>query len=187
MSLRGFGGQTTVGASAQPVFGTTLSAATVLNPDIFSGNTNPGSNRSSCVVSLAAGTAGRFRSGDRVLIGTAVQFEQGNTVQAGGGTVVSVNASGNTITVQGLTRNHASGEFCILALPVSSWTLQLLSGTLYVGEDGTVGASSSTLCYLMYAGGIQQLGLSNIANVLEVQHIWAAGPGAIFIPSFVTI
>src|ERR1700679_1550692 len=122
MALRGFGGLQTVPATPIPVFGTTLTANAVINPDQYSGQITPGSNKSTAVLSVAAGTAGRFRNGDKVAIGTAVQFEQGNTTQADGGGVIAVNTTNSTITVQGLQRPHNSGEFVILALPVAAFT-----------------------------------------------------------------
>lgn len=191
MSLRGFGGIQTLGAAATPVFGTTLAAATVLNPDFYTGNTAPGSNRSSCVVTLAAGTAGRFRQGDRVALGVAAAFEQSNTTQADGGTVTAVNAAANTITVQGLTKNHGSGEYCVLALPVASFGIQITTASsqyLYLGEDPTVSASSSTLINVITGGGATQYGLSNIINCNETQHLWLqGGAGSQFLPSFGTV
>ena len=115
MAQRGFGGVTTLPATAVPVYGTTLTAAAVINPDQYTGKITPGSNRSTAVLSVA--NAVPFRTNDRVAIGTAAQFEQGNTVQADGGTVVAVNLTNSTITVQGLQRQHASGEFVVLAMP----------------------------------------------------------------------
>jgi hypothetical protein len=188
MSLRGFGGIQNLPASSIPVYGTTLTAAAVINPDQFTGQITPGSNRSSAVLSVAV--ANRFRVGDRVAIGTAVQFEQGNTVQADGGTVVAVSIPNGTITVQGLQRAHASGEYVVLALAVASLSIQVVtaSNTAYIGEDPTVGQFSTTLIDEVTTGGIFSYGISNIANVLETQHLWiGGGPGVQFIPSFLTI
>jgi hypothetical protein len=193
MALRGWGLQT-VGttASAIPVFGTTLTAAPVINPDQYTGQIGVGSNRSTAVLNLAVGFAAKFRVGDRVVLGTAAQLAQGNTVQADGGTVIGVNAGANQITVQGLQRQHVSGEFVILALPVASWTIQYLgSHTLYLAEDSSASntANSATLIYEMSSTlNNDNYGLSNIANVLETQHLWVAGTAAdTFIPSFLMV
>jgi hypothetical protein len=190
MAQRGFGGQTVFTGAAQPLFGTTLAAAAVINPDLFTGQIGTGGNRSSAVLSLAAGTAVRFRQGDHVCIGTAAQFQQGNTVAVDGGTVQSVNVAANTITVVGLQRQHASGEFVILALPCAGVTIQIVSASstnVYVGEDGSVGPTSATLITILSAGSLDQWGLSNIANVNETQHVWVqSGAGGQFIPSILT-
>lgn len=188
MSLRGFGGIQTLTGSAVPVYGTTLSAATQLNPDFYTGNTQPGSNRSSCAVSVAVGTGSRFRAGDRIAIGVAGAFEQGNSLQTDGGDVQKV--SGDVLTVIGLTRNHASGEFVVLTLPVAAFSVQLISasGNVYLGEDATVGAASTTLLEEMNAAGFFQYGQNNIAGVLDVSHLWiSGGAGSQFIPSLNTV
>lgn len=191
MAQRGFGGVTTLPSTAIPVYGTTLTAAAVINPDQYTGQIGTGSNRSTSVLSVAAGTASRFRTNDRVAIGTAAQFEQGNTVAPDGGTVIAVNAANNTITVQGLQRQHASGEFVVLAIAVSAVGIQIVtasSSEIYVAEDGTAGPASPTLMWELTQGGIFQFGTSNIANCLETQKLWIqGGAGSQYIPSFVTV
>src|SRR5665213_2078259 len=140
MSLRGFGGIQTLTTAAQPVYGTLLTANAVINPDQYTSHITPGSNRSTAVLSVTAGTAGRFRVGDRVAIGTTGQFGQGNTVAVDGGTVIAVSSANNTITVQGLQRAHNSGEFVVLALPVAAFNIQVATASngIYLGEDPTV-------------------------------------------------
>lgn len=190
MSLRGFGGLQNLPTSAIPVFGSTLTAAPVINPDFYTGQISAGSNRSTSVLSVAAGTAGRFRVGDRVAVGTAAQFEQGNTTAADGGTVIVVSTANNTITVQGLQRQHASGEFVILAISCADVSIQFVtaSNPALIGEDGTVALTSYGLIQEVTAAGIYSLGSSNIGNVLETQHIWlGGGPGVAFIPSLLVI
>ena len=191
MAQRGFGGVTTLPATAVPVYGTTLTAAAVINPDQYTGKITPGSNRSTAVLSVA--NAVPFRTNDRVAIGTAAQFEQGNTVQADGGTVVAVNLTNGTITVQGLQRQHASGEFVVLAIAVASVGIQVLSassasGEVFLAEDGTAGPNSPTLMWELGPGVTYQFGTSPTANCFETQHLWiAGGAGSQFIPSFVTV
>ena len=187
MSFRGFGGVTTLPATAVPCFGTTLSVAAVINPDQFTGRITAGSNRSNAVLSVANSVP--FRVGDRVAIGTAIQFEQGNTVAADGGTVIAVGAG--TITVQGLQRSHASGEFVVLALTVGTIGIQVLgasSSFLYIAEDGTAGAGSPTLLFGLAANGTYQFGVSPTANCLDTQKLWIqGGAGSQIIPSFITV
>jgi hypothetical protein len=189
MSFRGFGGIQTVTASAQPVYGTALTANAVINPDLFTGQIDTRGNRSSAVLSVTAGTAGRFRSNDRVIVGSAAQLEQGNTTQTDGGTVIAVNSTANTITVQGLQRSHSSGEFVVLAMTVSVINIQFISasGATYIGEDPTVGAASQTLLYQTTAAGTFLFGQGDIANALDTQKLWVDGvAGGQFIPAFIT-
>ncbi len=186
MALRGFGGIQTLTGTAQPVYGTALTADAVINPDQYTGSIGTGSNQSTAILSVTAGTAGRFRVGDRVVIGSAAQLEQGNTTSIDGGGVIAVNAAGNTITVQGLQRSHNSGEFVALSLPVSSFSVQVISASssVYIGEDPTVGYASTTLFQEFSAAGIFQYGESNIANVLDVSNLWInGGAGSQYIAS----
>jgi hypothetical protein len=192
MALRGFGGVTTLAAAAQPVFGTVLTSAPTINPDQYTGRISAGSNRSNAVLNVANSVP--FRVGDHVAVGTAPQFEQGNSIQADGGTVTAVGAG--TVTIQGLQRQHASGEYVVLALPCAEFDVQFISASsnvgagtnVYLGEDPTVGPGSPTLIQVLTAAGTFQYGTSNIANVLETQHLWLqAGAGSQFIPSFLTV
>ena len=189
MALRGFGGLQALPVTVVPVFGTTLSAAAVINPDQYTGLIAAGgSNKSSAVLSVA--NAGRFRDKDHVAIGTAAQFEQGNSVQADGGTVTAVSAAAGTITVQGLQRSHASGEFVVLAMPCAEFNIQVTSASnpVYLGEDPTVGLNSQTLIEELTAVGTFSFGTSNIGNVLDTQHLWlGGGTGVEFIPAFLTV
>jgi hypothetical protein len=187
MSFRGFGGIQTLPATAVPVYGTTLTAAPVINPDQFTGSIKAGNNRSTSVLSVA--NAVPFRVGDKVAVGTAAQFEQGNSIQADGGTVIAVGSG--TITVQGLQRQHASGEFVVLALTCAFVGLQVLgasSTSIYVAEDGTAGPTSPTLLFELSAAGTYQFGSSNIANAFDTQKLWIqGGAGSQFIPSLITV
>jgi len=187
MSFRGFGGVTTLPATAIPVYGTTLSAIAVINPDQFTGRITAGSNRSNAVLSVA--NAIPFRVGDKVAVGTAAQFEQGNTIAADGGTVTAVGAG--TITVQGLQRSHASGEFVVLAMTVATPNIQVLGASspyLYLAEDGTAGANSPTLLFALTGGGNYVFGGSPTINALDTQRLWiAGGQGSQFIPSFIVV
>ena len=70
MSPRGFGIQTLTGATAQPAFGTTLSAAiTNITTDPYTGTTDPRSQPSTSQAVVV--NANFFRVGDRVNIGPA--------------------------------------------------------------------------------------------------------------------
>lgn len=187
MSFRGFGGVTTLPATPIPAYGTTTTSAVTINPDLFTGKIAAGNSRATAVVNVA--NAVPFRVGDKVLVGTALQFEQGNTTQADGGTVIAVGAG--TITVQGLQRQHASGEFVVLAMTCAFVGLQILgasSTSIYVAEDGTAGPASPTLLFELSASGTYQFGSSNIANAFDTQKLWIqGGAGSQFIPSLITV
>jgi hypothetical protein len=187
VSFRGFGGITTIPASAVPVYGTTLNSAAVINPDLHTGQIDTRGNRSQAVLSVANSVP--FRVGDKVAIGTAVMFEQGNTVAADGGAVVAV--GNGTITVQGLQRSHASGEFVVLAMTCASIGIQVLgasSSFLYLAEDGTAGPASPTMLNELSAGGFFQFGVSPTANCFDTQKLWIqGGAGSQYIPSFITV
>lgn len=193
MSQRGFGIQTiaTTGVGV-PLFGTTLTAAATPSPDRNTGNTGVASQPSSTVLPVAANI---FRTGDHVQLGTAPQFEQGSTVIPDGGTVVAINIAGSTITVMGLTRAHASGEFVVLALPCAEVTVYGVgsAATIYFGEDPTVGVASVTLFAELIAaqataGTPWKYGSGVGLNAIETQHIWISGTsGNEYLPSFLTV
>lgn len=190
MAQRGFGGIQTLAGTAVPAYGTTLSAASTLHPDLFTGQTGTSGNRSLSTVPVATGTAQRFRAGDRILIGTSSQFEQTNTTAPDGGTVQSVNGSTDVLTVAGLNRVHAANEFAVLAISCSEISIKTVtaSSSVEYGEDPTVAANSTTLLDVQTAGEYFEYGKSSTGNVLETQHLWVnGGAGGQFLPTFVTV
>src|SRR5665213_1868945 len=171
MSLRGFGYQTLTGA-AQPLFGTTLSAAVRPSPDPYTGRLDPGSMASSAFLYLSAPIT-LFRQGDHVMVGASNSFQQGSTTPVDGGTVQAVNLSASNILVTGLQRNHSAGEYVILALPCSQINIQNGdSPTLYLGEDNTVGLTSTTLIETCDAQGNISIGSPALGDMIESQHLW---------------
>jgi hypothetical protein len=184
MSARGFGTQTLTGA-AQPMFGTTTTAATVPNPDLFTGGLNPASNPSQTIIPVSQNI---FRKGDRVLIGTASNFTASNTLAIDGGPVTAVNLSASNIAVGGLTRNHASGEFVVLALPCAQVSIQNGAGLLNIGEYSDVSAISPTLIGQAQPAGIFTLGWPSALNILETTHLWVQGTAAdTYLPYLLTV
>lgn len=174
MAIRGFPVQTLTG-SAVPVFGTTLAAALAVTPDMYTGNTQPASQRSTATGTVVSGI---FRKGDRVLVGTAAEIVAGTCDSASISGVAG--ADDTTVTFQGLTRAHASGEFVVLALSVAAVLIRAVSlagsDVVYVGEDDTAGASSATLVDIITtATDPFRLGPSAIGNVFDTQHIWMNG------------
>lgn len=196
MSLRGFGNQT-LGATAQPVFGTSLSAAATPSPDPYTGRLDPGSMNSSTLLLLNA-PAYIFRQGDHVLIGTTASFQQNSTIAPDGGTVQQVTPSASNILVTGLQRKHSASEWVILALPCASVGIQTPStnsgAQIYLGEDPSVGATSQSLIALILKGTqtppftIPFNGAGVDANEVETQRLWVSGTaGDTFLPSMLTI
>lgn len=186
MALRGFGNQT-IGASAQPLLGTTTTAAVQPSPDPYSGNTNPASQPSKTVLPVT--NVNLFRRGDHIQVGVVADFETGTP---DGGTVVNVDTVGSTITVMGLVRSHASGEFVVLAIPCAQVQIQVPSSdtgaSILVGEDPTVASNSTKLIVSIAKGTIYPIGGNVPGNVLETQRLWVSGTAAdVFLPSILTV
>lgn len=142
MPLRPWAGIQTVTATAQPVFGTVLSAAGDMQVDQYTGNTKPGSNPSITTLPVAS-TLGWYK-GDRVLVGP----RQGPYDAA---SIFKVDAPNNAIVVQGLMRAHADGELLLLNEDVGMVKIVPVVGNanvLYVGNAYTLnnaGTDPSTL------------------------------------------
>lgn len=184
MPARGFGFQT-LSDAAQPVFGTTTSAAVVPTPDRNTGGLNPASNPSQTIVPVAENI---FRKGDHVAIGPAANFTASNTLGIDGGPVTAVNLSASNITVMGLTRNHASGEFVVLALVCAQVSIQNGAGLLNIGEYSDTASNSPSLIGQVQPTGIFTLGWPSSLNVLETTHLWVQGTAAdTYLPYLLTI
>lgn len=185
MGLRGFGNQTLTGA-AQPMFGTTITTAITPTPDAHTGNYDPRSAASQAVIQV--GAAQTFRKNDRVMVGPASSFAQGAAQPPDMGNVTSVNYATGYITVSGLTRAHAAGEFIVLSIQVATIAIQNGAGQLYIGEDSSVAVGSTTLIRLLAAAAAYDWGLSNVGNVLGTGHIWVSGMAAdTFLPSITQV
>lgn len=177
MPSRGFGVQTF--SSPQPMFATTVAAAVNPTPDMFTGNTAPRSMPSKTVMSVV--NAAVFRAGDSVQVGVATCFAVQPTpvVKPDGGKVVAVDTVANTITVMGLTRGHAVGEWVVLALPCAEvFVYNLTAGVLFIGEDNTVSATSPYLMGELAQNGSFNMGMPAVGNILETQHLWVSSGGA---------
>lgn len=186
MSIRGFGYQTVLG-TPQPVFGTTLTAASAQpTPDPYTGDLSPRSQPSS--LTLAVTNPYIFRKGDKVIVGAGSTFQQTNTTQLDTGTVTAINTGASTITVAGLTRAHAAGEFVVLSIQTAIISIFAVANPLYLGEDFTVGAASKTLVALIGPSGSYGIGISGSGNVFGTAHFWLLGTAAdTFLPSLTTI
>lgn len=186
MGLRGFGNQTLL-ATAQPLIGTTLTAAIFPSPDQATGSLAAG-NANSQVVSPVA-SAANFRKGDRVLLGVAATFSQAATVNSDSGFVQAVDLIGNKLTINGLQRNHASGEFVVLSIQASRVKIQTNASSVYLGGDSTVAAGSSTLAEILLPGQSYDIGPSSPADVYGTGGYWVASASAsdTYLPSITTI
>jgi hypothetical protein len=157
-------------ASAQPVFGTTLSALTALVPDAYSGNTLPGSNPSLTPV-LVASTA-IFRQGDTVNVGPAIgPWDIG--------TIAKI-TDATHMTIQGLTINHASGQYVILAEDAARVHVRAIAAAtvLYLGLDQTVGAASSTVFDSLATGAAYDSSTAPTGGFNNTSEYWILGAAA---------
>ena len=140
-------GTQTLGSAARPVWGTTLSAASpVPFPDPFTNSYAPGSMLPP--VTLAVVTSVPFRVGDPILVRPAT-IDATHPQEAA---TVSAIVDGTHITVVGLTVSHASGQFVINNSNVARLVVQADSANthlLYLGNDSTVGASATSLIYVI--------------------------------------
>lgn len=153
MACRPFAGIQTVTGSAQPCFGTSLSAAATPPVDQFSGNLNPGSNETQVTLNVAA-TVG-FRQGDTVAVGPTAAFHFGTVAVASvpdTGTVKSITDATHMI-VQGLKKSHAVNEWVVLNVPAIDIWIQTvtLAGTdvIYVGNSSTVASNDASVLQVL--------------------------------------
>lgn len=145
MAIRPFAGiQTVAGGSAQPVFGTKLTAASNYSIDRFTGTNRIGT--STPPIQIEVDSSAGFQVGDRVLVGPAANFTQANRILLDQGTVASI-VSATAITVQGLVQNHAIGEYLVLNETASFMRLIPISvaASFYVGTDSTASSTDSSV------------------------------------------
>lgn len=186
MALRGCGSVTLTG-TAQPLFGTTTTAAINPTPDRYTGQFDPRSQPSTGSVTVTS--IQYFRVGDHVQVGPA-----GGPYDSAKITSITVGSSpAGTLGLQGLTKSHASGEWVILSKPCAGVkiTPNVTSALVYIGEDNTVASTSLTLIDVIPISATAgtnpwQYGQSNIGNVLDTPNLWIIGTGAI-IPSILTV
>lgn len=179
MAIRPFGYQT-LGAAPQPAFGSKVATAFNVTPDQYTGMTDPRSNPSSAKVAVTTGQGLLFRINDNIMIGV-----QGGPYDFG--TVVGI--SGDTLTVQGLVRSHAVGEFIIIAVPAAEISIQANANTLYIGNDSLTAATTSPGIYRAVApGNIYNPGSSNVGSVKGTGAYWVWGTsGDTYLPGLDTV
>jgi len=140
--IRPFNGIQTIGAASQPVFGTTMNGAGAMATDQHTLLTNPASQDSQTVLPVAS-TVG-FRKGDRVLVGPKANFVYQGALDQG--FIFSINP-GVSITVQGLTIAHASGEYVVMDEDVAQVEIRGVANTaiIYIGNASTVAAADPSV------------------------------------------
>ncbi len=187
MASRGFGPQT-VTATPQPAFGTTLSAlSNPPSPDMFAGNLSPAARPSQTILTVTDPAI--FRVGDKIQVGAASSFLLTAVAPfPDAGQVTAINVGSSQITVSGLTRAHAATEFVVLGIQAASIRIHANASTLYIGEDSSVAADSTSLIDYLLPGEVYSLGDSAVGNVHGTSHYWILGsvPDT-FLPSIVTI
>jgi len=146
MAIRPFGGIQTMGAASQPVFGSTLTADSTLHPDQFSGNVLPGSNPSLSYLTVASVLG--FRIGDIVVVGLKASFivpAVANTLDTGN--ITAIDPVGKILTIQGLLRSHANGEYVVLNEAAASVVIVGVTAThvWYLGNASTVAANDPSV------------------------------------------
>lgn len=154
MAIRPFGGIVSVASStvAQPLFGTTLTAASTHSIDRFHGGNRPGTTTPPITLTVASSVG--MKVGDRVLVGPFASFTNSaklaNPQALDQGGIASI-VDATHITVQGLLVNHASGEYVVLD-EVASY-IQLIpvsiAGQFLVGTDSSTGLTDPSV----YAAG----------------------------------
>jgi hypothetical protein len=195
MSLRGFGTQTLTG-TPQPLIGTTLSAAVIPSPDLYTGRLDPGSQNSSTILPLNAPVY-LFRQGDHVMVGASNTFIQGNTTPVDGGTVQSINLTASNVIVTGLMRKHSASEWVVLAMPISQALVQVSASNtgaqIYLGEDPTVASNSQTLIAAIPKNTIMPpfsipMSAGGTLNTFDSQKMWVVGTASdTFLPSLLIV
>ena len=153
MATRPYQGQQTTAGASQPVFGTTLTAASKFAVDRFLGTNRPGTTTPP--VALTVTSSAGLQVGDRILVGPKGNFTKANAALLDQGTVAAI-TSPTAITVQGLTQNHASGEYLVLNEVASKVDVLMVNmaptSAVYLGTESSVSPTDTSV----FAGGSQQ-------------------------------
>jgi hypothetical protein len=144
MAIRSFGvGVQTIGAASQPAFGTTLTAASTFSVDRYKGTNTPGTTTPPITLVVASSLG--MKVNDAVLVGLKANFTPANALLLDRGLIAAV-VDATHITVQGLTQNHASGEYVVLNEPAAMVQITPVTTTanIYVGNASTVSSTDSS-------------------------------------------
>jgi len=144
--IRAFGGIQTVGAAAQPVFGTTITAVGGFAPDQFTGKIGPGNN--DVISSYTVNSVIGFLKGDRVVLGTGSKFVTPAVIgDLGNGTIIGIDTTNKILTIQGLVKQFAVNDFVVLAEVAQAVyiTPRITTGLTYIGTDETVASTDPSV------------------------------------------
>lgn len=184
MGVRPFQGIITLAGTAQPIFGTAVTAVVTPPPDKFSNQLTPGSNETQCNLTVTS-TKG-FLPGDRVAVGLAAAFEPG-IVAVGSipdqGTVKSI-TSGTVMVVQGLKNPHAAtGEWCVLNESAGNVHLQpvTLSAATYIGNASTVSSSDLSVMDYFPSAATNPIDFESVGQTqpMQLSQFWVLGSGTL--------
>jgi len=194
MGVRPFGGVTTLAGTAQPIFGSALTAAVTPPPDPYSNNLTPGSNETQVSITVAS-TIG-FLPGDRVTVGLAAAFNPG-LVAAGSipdqGTVKKI-TDGTHMVVQGLKQHHAAtGEWVVLNEDAGNVHLTpvAITAIAYIGVASTVAAGDPSVIDILAITSGDPAGVVDFESIgmsqpYQLSQFWIIGTGT-YIPRFTQI
>lgn len=188
MGMRPFAGVQALAGTAQPVFGTAITAAVTPPPDQFSGNLNPGSNETQ--VSVAVTSTKGFRAGDRVAVGPAAAFNPGlvavGSVPDQGMIKEIVDAT--HLLIQGLKKSHAAaGEWVVLNNEVGNVHIRpvVTAAASYIGNASTVAAADQSVMDVLpivaagagptYVFDAESIGIS---QPFQLSEFWINGTAA---------
>jgi hypothetical protein len=179
MGLRPFAGPQSVSGSAQPAFGTAVTAAVTPPPDPFAGNLNPGTNETQC--NLTVTSTNGFLPGDRVTVGLTAAFKPGIVASASipdQGTVKSITSS-TVMVVQGLKKPHAAtGEWCVLNEEAGRVRIRAVANTLYIGNASTVSATDLSVFDILSPGNLFDTGAIGTTQPYQTSAYWVFGTAA---------
>lgn len=193
MGIRPFAGIATLSGSAQPIFGTAVTAAVTPPPDPFANTLTPGSNETQCT--LVVTSTNGFLAGDRVAVGPTAAFKPG-IVAVGSipdqGTVKSI-TDGTHMVVQGLKNTHAaSGEWCVLNEPSGNVHLVPVSiaHATYIGNASTVAAGDLSVIDYWPSSGATALDFESVGQTqpMQLSQFWIVGTASdTFLPRYTQI
>jgi hypothetical protein len=191
MGVRPFSGVTTLAGTAQPIFGSAVTAAVTPPPDPFVNNLTPGSNETQCNLTVTS-TAG-FLPGDRVAVGLAAAFKPGITAVGSipdQGTVKKI-VSSTVMVVQGLKNAHAAtGEWCVLNEDAGNVHLTpvTLSAATYIGNASTVSSTDVSVMDYFASAATLPIDFESIgqSQPMQLSQFWINGSGT-YIPRFTQI
>ena len=146
MGMSPFAGIQAQSGTAQPVFGTGLTAAFVPRPDPLSGLGNgPGSNETQGTL-VVTSTKG-FRAGYKVAVGAAALFKPGLATSGLDYGIVKSITDATHLVVQGLRQSHASGEWVVLSEEAGNVHIRPVVGAAvqYIGNGSTVAAGDESV------------------------------------------